>query len=43
MGIIPTAITGHIRIIIGLHTIGMAGIGTTVTTTIITTTDINAA
>jgi hypothetical protein len=40
MGTIPTAITGHIRTIIGLHTIGMAGIGTTATT-IITTIDIN--
>ena len=40
MGTIPTAITGHILTIIGLHTIGMAGIGTTATT-IITTIDIN--
>ena len=37
MGTIPMAITGHIRTIMGLHTIGMAGIGTTATTAIITT------
>ena len=37
MGTIPMAITGHIRTIIGLHTIGMAGIGTTATTAITTT------
>ena len=43
MGTIPMAITGHIRTIIGLHTIGMAGIGTTVTTAIITTIRINVA
>jgi len=43
MGTIPMAITGHIRTIIGLHTIGMAGIGTTATTAIITTIGINAA
>jgi len=43
MGTIPMAITGHIRTIMGLHTIGMAGIGTTATTAIITTIGINAA
>ena len=43
MGTIPMAITGHIRTIIGLHTIGMAGIGTTATTVIITTIGINVA
>ena len=43
MGAIPMAITGHIRTIIGLHTIGMAGIGTTATTAIITTIGINVA
>jgi hypothetical protein len=32
------AITGHIRTIIDLHTIGMAGIGTTTATTVIITT-----
>ena len=36
MGTIPMAITG-------LHTIGMAGIGTTATTAIITTIGINVA
>jgi hypothetical protein len=41
MGTIPMAITGHIRTIIGLHTIGMAGIGITATTAIITTIGIN--
>jgi len=43
MGTIPMAITGHIRTIIGLHTIGMAGIGTTATTAITTTMRINVA
>ena len=43
MGTIPMAITGHIRTIIDLHTIGMAGIGTTATTAIITTIGINVA
>jgi hypothetical protein len=43
MGTIPMAITGHIRTIIGLHTIGMAGIGTTATTAITTTIGINVA
>jgi hypothetical protein len=43
MGTIPMAITGHIRTIMGLHTIGMAGIGTTATTAIITTIGINVA
>ena len=41
MGIIPTAITGHIRTIMGLHTIGMVGTGTGATTVIITTIGIN--
>lgn len=41
MGTIPMVITGHIRTIIGLHTIGMAGIGTTATTAINTTMGIN--
>ena len=39
LGTIPMAITDHTRtIIIGLHTIGMAGIGTITATTIIITT-----
>jgi len=43
MGTIPMAITDHIRTIMGLHTIGMAGIGTTATTAITTTIGINVA
>ena len=43
MGTIPMAITDHIRTIIGLHTIGMAGIGTTATTATITTMGTNVA
>jgi hypothetical protein len=43
MGTIRMAITGHIRTIMGLHTIGMAGIGTTATTAITTTIGINVA
>ena len=34
---IPMGITGHIRTIMGLHTIGLAGIGIIATTVTITT------